>query len=100
MKRFLSLCLALLLALLFVPQFTNLLPVPGGEVTVAFAAVDLILESAAPTIEVPALSTTNGMEGFTSRVIALTAESEIGPGVHPNISQGFDILKEPLVCGT
>lgn len=94
MKRFASLCLALLLALLFLPQFTNLVPAPGEEVTVAFAAVDLNLEAAAPTIQVAALSQAMELEGFTSRE-ATMPESEIEPAVHPGLVGGFEILKEP-----
>ena len=93
MKRFALMCLALL-ALLFVPQFTDTLPIFGEEVTVAFAAVGLNLEVAAPTIQVPALAQTYDMERFTSREAA-SPESEIGPGVHFTIGQGFEILKEP-----
>ena len=89
--------LCVLLALLFVPQFMDTLPIFGEEVTVAFAAVGLNLEFAAPTIQVPALSNAyDHFEGFTSREAA-TPESEIEPGIHPAIGQGFEILKEPRV---
>lgn len=100
MKRFASLCLALLLALLLMPQWTNMLPVPGEEVTVAFAAVDLGLEFAAPTIQVPALANAyDHLEGFTSRE-ATMPESEIEPGVHSIFGHGFEILKEPTLNRT
>ena len=64
MKRFALMCLALL-ALLFVPQFTDTLPIFGEEVTVAFPAVDLIQIKApvrmGPNVEgVPARSAASG----------------------------------------
>lgn len=100
MKRFALMCLALL-ALLFVPQFMDTLPIFGEEVTVAFAAVDLSSEYAAPTIQALALAQTYDTERFTSHENAhVVAGSEIGPGIHPSIGQGFEILKEPTLTRT